>query len=125
MSTEHPNILYIGDIERGHALEIAAETHGSYVHLAEDVMDALGMYVVYLPDVIIIDAVHRYTLAQEVYMHLRSVDAKPMLVLANSETPGLWHGAEPAVKVLPYTITRDELIIAAHEAVQEQRVTFE
>jgi DNA-binding NtrC family response regulator len=118
MSVQHPNILYVGDTERGRALQAAAEARGSSVFLAEDMMDALGMYIVYFPDVVVIDAVYRYTLAQEVYMHLRSVDAKPIIVLADENNSSAWQAAEPAVRVLPYTIDRSLLLSTAYDLVK-------
>jgi len=125
MSMEHPNILYVGDIERGRALYAAAGERDWYVYLPADMWEALTMYTFYFPDVIVIDAAARYTLAQEVYFHLRSVNAQPMLILADDSDPDPWNASEPAVRLLPHTLSRAELLTVIADAVRhsyEQRL---
>ena len=73
-------ILYVGELAAGEALATAAEANGHYVYLPHTTMQALGMYITYMPHVIVIDM--ETANAQEVYEHLRSVDAQPMVLLS-------------------------------------------
>src|SRR5262245_46006659 len=90
MSREHPEILYVGDMEQGRALAAAAEAREWYVHTPGETMEALAIYATFFPDIVVIDTLPRVTLAHEVYYHLRSVNAEPMLVLADDRQPGWW-----------------------------------
>jgi CheY-like chemotaxis protein len=79
MSKEHPFILYVGD--DGQVLSEAAESRGWYALLPQDELEALAMYTVYFPDVIILDI--RSDFADDVYFHLRSAGANPILWLGD------------------------------------------
>ena len=81
MSREHPFILYVGDVETGRALSVAAEAWGWYVLLPHDDLEALAMYSVYHPDVSVIDQTMDF--ADEVEFHLRSIEAE--LILTREE----------------------------------------
>lgn len=81
MSTQHPNVLYVGDAERGHAFLTSVESHGWWVYIPQDTLQALGMYVAYWPDIIVINADSQPDTATEVYHHLRSINAHPILIL--------------------------------------------
>ena len=48
-------ILYLGKPEAGQALAALAEQQNDYVYLPENLMQALGMYITYFPQVTIID----------------------------------------------------------------------
>jgi hypothetical protein len=72
-------ILYIGKPEQGQAVAAAAALHNSYAYLPETLMDALGMYITYFPDIVVIDMSVDY--AQEAFDHLRSVDAEPVVLV--------------------------------------------
>lgn len=117
MSMEHPNILYVGDIERGRALLKAIEAQGSYVYLPADTMEALAMYIHYLPDIVVIEASPGFTTALEVHHHLGSVQAAPVLVLADDTRPTMWTLFNPAARVLPYHLSREALIAAIHDVI--------
>jgi len=119
MSQEHPDLLYVGDVDYGRALADAVEREGSMVYVAEDVMEALAMYVHYLPDVIVVDKASEPVFAAEVYEHLLSVHASPMIVLSEEPQP-----YEPGVYVLPAGINLRELITAAQEIRREQEPIY-
>ncbi len=68
-------ILYIGN----DADQLPFDGH---LLVPEDVMEALGMYITLYPEVIVLDMVHAPDFAWEVYHHLRSVDADPMVIIA-------------------------------------------
>lgn len=72
-------ILYVGEREAGLALAEVVEAEGGYVYLPHTMMEALGMYITYVPQVVVIDS--RIGWASEVLAHLRSVDARPIVLL--------------------------------------------
>ncbi|HVU15087.1 MAG TPA: hypothetical protein VHD90_27625 [Phototrophicaceae bacterium] len=74
-------ILYIGGQETGQALAALVERDGGCVHLPENLMQALGMYITYFPEIVVIDL--RVDYAEAAFKHLRSVDASPLLVLTD------------------------------------------
>jgi hypothetical protein len=80
---QHPTILYVGDEKRGQSFAMWAEERGWLVHLPQEAMQALGLYVTYWPDITIIDAEAHPEVADEVYFHLRSIHAQPLLVLTH------------------------------------------
>jgi hypothetical protein len=87
MSQDFPNMLYIGDSQNGLALHSAVESRDWYVYVPKDVMEALGMYVTYCPDIVIIEPTITSDFAKQVYYHLQTVDAEPMLMLDQSPYP--------------------------------------
>lgn len=77
----HPVILYVGDKRRGQAFVNAAEMHDWLVYQPQTTMEALGLYITDWPDMVILDLDARPAMAAEVYHHLRSIQARPLLVL--------------------------------------------
>ncbi len=82
MSQQNPLILYVGDAEQGRAFLEAALARGAWVYLAEDVEEVLGAYIAYAPDAVVLNAYTQADKATEAYHHLRSVEAKPILILS-------------------------------------------
>lgn len=78
-------LMYVGKAEQRESIRDAAESAGGYVYLPEHMMQALGMYITYLPNVIVVDSAVNYS--EEVIAHLRSVDARPILLLTDVEFP--------------------------------------
>ncbi|HLU10069.1 MAG TPA: hypothetical protein VK003_10420 [Oceanobacillus sp.] len=78
-------LMYVGKAEQGESLRAAAELDGGAVYLPEHMMQALGMYITYLPNVIVVDSAVSYS--EDVIMHLRSVDARPILLLTDEIHP--------------------------------------
>lgn len=78
-------LMYVGKAEERESIRDAAESAGGYVYLPEHMMQALGMYITYLPNVIVVDSAVNYS--EEVIAHLRSVDARPILLLTDVEFP--------------------------------------
>jgi CheY-like chemotaxis protein len=121
MTTQYPNILYIGDVERGRALLAAVERSGEgFVYLPADVMEALGMYVFYFPDVVVIDAINQPLAALEVYHHLRTVGAAPIILLTLDDRSDSGDG----VYRLPPLVSHDELLSAIRYIVQTHEYRF-
>jgi len=118
MSAQHPNILYVGDIEQGRALAAAADKRDWYVYTPAEAMEALAMYTTYFPDLVVIDAFPRLSLALEVYFHLRSVNAQPMIVLADDRQPGWWGDFD--VHLLSRSISREALLDTVAEVLSTE-----
>lgn len=78
MSKEHPFILFAGNLECGQVLSAMADRRGWFMMQAEDDLEALAMYTVYMPDVVIIDETTPF--AEEVEFHLRSIKAELVLM---------------------------------------------
>lgn len=107
-------ILYIGTPEKGQALAAQVEARGGYVYLPENLMQALGMYITYMPQIVVIDMAVDY--AQEAYDHLRSVDAEPLVLLTSQNQ------RSTAVYSLPPHISADALQDALERIHKPQRV---
>lgn len=101
MSVQHPNILYVGDSEAGHALAKTIAPLGWFIFVPEDTLAALAMYVTYAPDIAVIDAAARPVFAAEVYHHLRSVEARPLLVLVEEHQRKAWGRGDGAAHIRP------------------------
>jgi hypothetical protein len=104
-------ILYVGEREAGQALAALVESEGGYIYLPDSLMQALGMYITYFPDVVVIDMETSY--AQQVYDHLRSVDAKPVILLTDERI------RIASIYTLPHDISAEELL-SAIERVEER-----
>lgn len=87
MSYQHPMILFVGSSEKGTELLNAVEPLGWWVYQPETANDALGMYVGFLPDVVMMDAGAAPEMAEEVFFHLNSVEAEPIIVIGGH---GAW-----------------------------------
>lgn len=116
MSAERPIVVYVGDAERGRALEVAAATRQWLVYRPVDMMDGLGMIVSYCPDVVVIDMMARPTLAVEVYFHLQTMTGPhPRLILLDRDDARSADG----VLVVPYGVSR-RVVMKAVDAVMRQ-----
>jgi hypothetical protein len=107
-------ILYIGTPEKGQALAVEVEARGGYVYLPQHLMQALGMYITYMPQIIVIDMALDW--AQEAYDHLRSVDAEPLVLLTDQRQ------RSASVYALPPHISADALQDALEQIHAPQRV---
>ncbi len=85
MSDQHPMILFVGHQEQGAQLLEAVEPLGWWVYQPQNANEALGMYVSYLPDVILMNADSAPDITEEVYYHLASILAEPMIVIGGDE----------------------------------------
>jgi hypothetical protein len=109
-------VLYIGDVERGRAFTAAAERGGWHVFLPADLLEALGMYLFYYPQVIIIDSLNQPLLAAQAYQHLRSVQAAPIIRLTDAP------GAQADERVYHVSLLADHqtILAAAREVLAAQ-----
>jgi hypothetical protein len=85
MKLQDTFIMFVGKVEQGNMIRATAEMDGGYVYLPEHMMQALGMYITYLPNVIVVDSAVSYS--EDVIAHLRSVDARPILLLTDEARP--------------------------------------
>lgn len=82
MSQETPIILYIGDSETGKWLDLMLSSWQGYVYTRDELFAALGVYASYQPDLVILDARIMPKLAQQAYLHLQSVVAQHLVIIA-------------------------------------------
>lgn len=114
-------ILYVGNPDCARRLASLVEAEDWHVLPATQWREALGKYVAYWPDTVVIDAAQSPDLAETVYFHLRSVAADPMLVLADAVDTAGWRTAIGTdVRVLNRR-TDDDDVIAAIRALHEDR----
>jgi hypothetical protein len=110
MSQETPIILYVGDIETGQWLESSLDPNGGYVYTGTELIPTLGIYSSYMPDLVILDAQTMPDLARQVYLHLRSVDAEPIIIL-DDNTAGWEYPIDAKIEVLPIASKPDLLAV--------------
>lgn len=113
MTIQDVLMLYIGDRESGAAIRETAELDGGYVYLPEHMMQALGMYITYLPNVIVVDSAVGYS--ADVLMHLQSVDAQPILLL--TDEPGERRAQLDGVFRMDRDSSPDDIVEAARQLV--------
>jgi len=89
MYKQHPTILFIGDEERADEFKTQADDLQWLLFNPTEVLEALGMYTFYFPDVIVIDSASE--IAAESFMHLASVNAENIIVLTDDVSG--WDGA--------------------------------
>lgn len=107
-------ILYIGTPEKGQALAAQVEARDGSVYLPEHLMQALGMYITYMPQITVIDMALDW--AQEACDHLRSVDAEPLVLLTHQPQ------RSPSIFALPPHISADALQSALEQIHTPRRV---
>ncbi|MBL8162786.1 MAG: hypothetical protein JNJ61_12435 [Anaerolineae bacterium] len=83
MSRQHPLVLFVGNPARGADLQRQTGQANWWVYLPEDALEALGIYITYLPDVVVLDEAAAPEITHEVYRHLRSVQAAALIVLTS------------------------------------------
>jgi hypothetical protein len=107
------SLLYIGNDARGHCLHTALQPRGWQVYLPTAILEALGMYVFYYPDCVVLDAFSEAPLATEVGVHLSSIQAAPVLVITDEARQELWQCAVAStVCVLPHTASTHDVVAA-------------
>ncbi|MBL8164278.1 MAG: hypothetical protein JNJ61_19985 [Anaerolineae bacterium] len=116
MTKTNPSILYVGDRETGRELRETVESRGWWVELADERDEALGLYITCLPDAVVLDGEFDTKLATEVYHHLRSIEAGPLLVL--TEDPRWDYRAPDSVYTMLPPTDLDELASFVDDVVQ-------
>lgn len=110
-TNENILVLYVGGSVRAAALQAATDHRGWYVRHAEDTMMALGIYIVEKPHIVVLEDHPAFPFVADVYMHLRSVAAAPLILL--TDEPDTWaRPADQSVYHLPTAVTGDSLAYA-------------
>lgn len=105
-------ILYVGDRERAEQIGARVASRDWHVMPATAWQQALGMYVTYWPDTVVLDLRHGDA-AERVYSHLRSMNVGPMVLVGDSAELAGWEtGITPDMCVLPRRVTNDGVIDA-------------
>jgi DNA-binding response OmpR family regulator len=118
MSQQHPLILYVGDRAKGRTLLDTALENGGWAYLAEDAAEALGAYVAYTPDAVVLDPQAVPEMAAEVYHHLRSIEAHPIFILTPDRAWDRSVTEADEVYVLRPDITANELLTYIQTALE-------
>ncbi len=112
MSKEMPLVVYAGEASRGEMLAERTAELGWTVLIATQERQALGMWVFYMPDLIVIDGTGNASGAQSVYDHLCSVAAAPLLLLSTRDFHPLVDG-EKARSLSAGSTESDIILVAA------------
>lgn len=109
-------MLYVGDAESGERFAQDAQAHGDWAYVAPETLTALGMYITYMPSVTVIDTHEPH--AAEVYNHLRSIDAGPMVLLSDDQRAPAWAilNRHDSVRVVSRRLAAGDVIEAARTA---------
>ncbi|HLY28575.1 MAG TPA: hypothetical protein VKQ72_19670 [Aggregatilineales bacterium] len=95
MSAETLQILYVGNAMDSQTFKECAEGQGWYVNAANTRLQALGMFINYFPQVVVLNALTDPGLIEEIYEHIRSVDSTPVIILATE-----WGMVDGATRVV-------------------------
>ncbi len=118
MSVQHPNVVYVGDLDAGRHLLKAVRPLSWGLYLPSETCEALAMVICYLPDAVILDHSARPIMAAEVYHHLRTLTGScpPLLSLTReAHRPG-W--VDPQHYRLPPHAGPSRLIAAIRAVVE-------
>lgn len=119
MSQQHPVILYIGHPEQGQSLQTAVQSQGWYVSIATETLEALGQYVFYQPDIVVINGEPCADLARETHFHLASIEAEPVLILTHQA--GDWQAAaQDGAHLLPQDTGINQLMSTIADLVRSE-----
>lgn len=73
-------VLYIGKPDRGDDLQRALNPRGDYVYQPEKLLEALGNYVFFAPQLVIVDVSSGNEIAAEALPHLVEIGANLLLL---------------------------------------------
>lgn len=106
-------ILYVGDRNRAEQLGERVAERDWHVMPATEWQQALGMYVTFWPDTVVLDVKPDEDAAEYVYFHLQSMDVGPMVLIGDSAELARWEtGIASDMCVLSRRTTNDEIINA-------------
>lgn len=105
---QSPVIVFVSS--REHAAEFK-QFSGYEVFAAPTMRDALAQTIFSYPDAIIIDAAYDMLVADDSYMHLRSIEHPPLIVLSDMSLRWERHGGGQVV-ILPENTSHEDLVQA-------------
>lgn len=104
-----PLVLHIHEYEPSRAVMESVQRLCGEIESAQEMNTALGAYVFYTPDVVIVEAPMGSVLAQETLFHLDSVHARPLVILTDRRD--LWDtGAVSGVYIRPLDVRVEALV---------------
>jgi hypothetical protein len=118
MSMQHPNVVYVGDLDAGrHLLNVVRPLSWS-IYLPSETYEALAITVLYMPDAVIFDHSARPIMAAEVYYHLRTLtgNCPPIISLTRDAHGPSW--ADPQHYLMPPRLEPPQLIAAVRTVVE-------
>lgn len=117
MSTEMFEILYVGNAVAGEAFKECLEPLGWNVYVPANRMEALGMFITFVPHLVILDTLINPVLAKDVYHHIRTVDSTPVIAIgAFNEADGETNDA--ATRAVPAYTPMSTLAFLARELIE-------
>ena len=116
-------IIFVGDPNRGKRLEKVVKNRTWRVSIVTDWMPALAEYLLFSPDLVVIDEFPDSDLARLVYFHLRTVDAKPILALNSAPNAAQYMHVNSLsfMKMMDRDAKPEELIVAMSDLVRSSR----
>ncbi len=118
MSTQHPNVVYVGDLDAGRRLLKAVRPLRWSVYLPSETYEALAVAVLYMPDAFILDHTSRPVMTAEVYHHLRTLtgNCPPIISLTRDVHGPAW--SDPQHYRMPPGCEPPRLIAAVRTVVE-------
>jgi hypothetical protein len=113
MSAEVLEILYVGNAVAGEAFKDCFEPFGWNVYVPTNRMEALGMYITYVPHLVILDTLKDSALTQDVYRNIRTVGATPVIVVGT-----IGEIEDAAARTVPACTPLSTLAFLARELVE-------
>lgn len=116
MNLHNSSIVFVGSEVMGETLEADARRHAVRLWTATEVLQALALYMFYMPDAVVLEADAYPELANEVYSHLSSVGAQPLIVLAGESESQAWKDvSDETTLVIPRSANGESLLAAIAE----------
>lgn len=116
MNLQNPSIVFVGSEETGETLETAVQRPAIHLWRATEVLQALAFYTFYMPDAVVLEDGPSVELANEVYFHLSSVGAKPLIILTGESESQAWKDvSDETTLVLPRSADGESLLAAIEE----------
>lgn len=116
MSLHHQSIVFVGSEKMGETLEAEARRRAVHLWTATEVLQALAFYTFYMPDAIVLEDGANPELTNEVYFHLSSVGARPLIILSGESEARAWKDvSDETTLVLPRSTNGESLLAAIAE----------
>lgn len=110
------SIMFVGSKEVGEMLEAAAQRFGVHLWSATEVLQALAFYTFYMPDAVLLEDGPSRDLTNEVYFHLSSVNAKPLIILSGESESEAWKDvSDETTLVIPRSTNGESLLATIAE----------
>lgn len=116
MNLHGMSIVFLGSEVMGKTLEAYARHRAGHLWTATEVLQALAFYMFYMPDVVVLEDGANPELTNEVYSHLSSVGAQPLIILSGESEAEAWKDvSDETTLVLPRSTNGESLLAAIAE----------